>query len=105
MTSYDMYGSDLGLRALADRVAAVLGIAFERRDSDARGGAYYRAQTPSGEVFRVLTNLADDPDDVPEPEHPDVVTLLEVSTTERAAELASRLAAIDGLRLLWHRER
>ena len=102
MKTYDLWGtSELSASQLRDRATQLLGIEFEERDSNYRGGVYYRAGDLRNEHFVVLSNgPEDDPDELPEPDFADKRVLLEVNATEREDSLRELIASIPELTLL-----
>jgi len=80
-----------------------LSVDFEERDSSHRG-VYYRAGELHEEHFVVLSNVAADPDDLPEPGLPDMRVLMEMNATSRPQVIREMLRSIPGLVLLRSRE-
>jgi len=101
--TYDIYGTrSMTAVELRDRIAALLGVTFEERES-LYWGVYHCAG--SRDDFRILTNVHEDPEELPYPEYADVPVLLEVNDPERPDELRALLASVPGLALLRRRER
>ena len=101
MKTYDLYGtSQLPASDLCERVARLLAVVFEQRDSSYLG-EYYRPGDPRGEHFVVLSNAPEgDLDEMPEPDFVDVPVLLGVNATQRRDSLRTLLHSIPELVLL-----
>jgi hypothetical protein len=98
--TYDLYGtSSLTTVQLRDRLAALLDISFQERESSYRG-IYYKAGDLGGEHLVILDNVHEDPDEVPVLEFAAVPVILEVNATQRPDELRELLADVAGLALL-----
>lgn len=105
MKTYLLYGtSELTAAQLRDAIERSLGLEFQEQDSSYLGGVYYRSGDLRDEHLVILSNEAEDPDDLPDPDFADKRVLLEVNATLRPAPLRERLAAISGLLLLRSRE-
>jgi hypothetical protein len=103
--TYDIYGTgSMSAVELRDRVAPLLGVTFEERES-LYWGIYHRAGPLAGEHYRILTNVHEDPEELPYMEFADTPVLLEVNEPERPDELRALLTSVPGLVLLRRRER
>jgi hypothetical protein len=88
---YYLYGSDrMGIQEVCDALSASLGISFNARESDFKGGRYYIAQKSQGaEKITVERNWEDDEGYLAEPQFPKCSTLVYVA--EPTAHLLSTL--------------
>lgn len=100
MTTSDLYGtSAVTAPQLRDRLTALLAIGFQERESSYLG-IYFLGGDPRGEHFRILDNVHDDPDELPEPDFAAVSVLLEVNATTRPEALRAVLKRVPHLALL-----
>jgi hypothetical protein len=98
--TFDLYGTgSMTAVDLRYRLAPLLGVTFEERES-LYWGIYHRAGALAGEQFRILTNVHDDPEELPYTEFASIPVLLEVNEPERPDELRALLASVPGLVLL-----
>ncbi len=105
MKTYDIYGTgSMSAVELRDRVALLLGVTFEERES-LYWGIYHCAGPLAHRDFRILTNVHEDPEELPYMEFADVPVLLEVNEPESPDELRDLLTSVPGLVLLRRRER
>ena len=105
MKTYDVYGTgSMTASELRDRIAPLLGVTFEERES-LYWGIYHCAGPLARDDFRILTNVYEDPEELPYMEFADVPVLLEVNEPERPDELRALLTSLPGLVLLRRRER
>ncbi len=103
MSTYDVYGtSTVTVDQLRTLLEGLLGQSFTEHDSDYLGGTYFQSGERFAESFRIVSNHgAVDPEDLPEPDFPDLHVLLEVNDSPRGAALRRDLpAAVPGIRLL-----
>jgi hypothetical protein len=101
--TYDLYGTRaLGLDELRAAVEQVLGLTFERHESDYLGGDYFLAGDHGDEQVVLLRNHSAEgnEDEVREPEFADFAVLLEINATTRGDELRGRLQAVGDLDFL-----
>ena len=100
MKTFDLYGTgSMTAAELRDRLAPLLGVTFEERES-----LYWGVYHCAGEHFRILTNVHEDPDELPYLEFAEVPVLLEVNEPEGPDELRALLTSVPGLVMLRRRE-
>ncbi|WP_405151258.1 hypothetical protein OG589_20135 [Sphaerisporangium sp. NBC_01403] len=86
-----VFGSNGDLQSDAAEVSRVLEVSFKRRESWYRGGSYLHSTGgPGGEEVSVQRNA--EMDELAEPDHPDVLTLVRVEGTSRPEEIEHRLS-------------
>ena len=99
MKRFDLYGSkSLSPGEAARRLAVVLEMRVEARDSDYRGGEYYLGTGDAAEKLTVQANFEDEDGYLAEPGFPSHTTLVYVTGANDVTD--GRLRSVDGLSLL-----